>query len=239
MFGIFRRIRQVRDYINLFLKWIKWPVAFLMILIVPAAYQTFRRYYVIREQLNWGNLLYFSVGLGLFAAIRVMVLLRRGKAETLEHEITHTLFAMATLHPVSKIELKETGGGSMTFSGEGNWLIAIAPYFFPLTAFTMVFFAIATKQLLGYFPEWIFIGLGMTVCYNLFSFAEQTHIHQTDFKVTGYLFALCFLPGANCLSFGTIFAFTERGWKGILFFYELLSYYIRQDFQVVLSFFLN
>ena len=237
MFGIHRRMIQIRNYINLFLKWIKWPVAFLMLLLVPAAYQSFQRYYVIRDQLNWHNLIYFAIGAALFAAIRVMILLRRGKAETLEHEITHTLFAMATLHPVSKIELKETGGGSMTFSGEGNWLIAIAPYFFPLTAFTMVFFAIAINQLLGYSPDWVYIGLGMTVCYNLFSFAEQTHPQQTDFKVAGYLFTICFLPGANCLSFGTIFAFTERGLNGVLFFYKLLAYYARQNFHTFLGFF--
>ncbi|MBR1777884.1 MAG: M50 family metallopeptidase [Alphaproteobacteria bacterium] len=237
MFGINRRISQTRKYINLFLKIIKWPVAFSMILIVPAAYQSFRRYYEIRNQLNWHNLVYFAIGLGVFAAIRIMVLLHRGKAETLEHEITHCLFAMLTLHPVSKIELKETGGGSMSFSGEGNWLIAIAPYFFPLSAFTMVFFAIAATHLLGYTPEWVFIGLGMTMCYNLFSFAEQTHPRQTDFKVAGYLFTICFLPGANCLTFGTIFAFTERGFNGILFFYKLLFYYARQDFHIFLNFF--
>lgn len=237
MFGINRRIAQIRDYINLFLKIIKWPVAVVMILVVPAAVQTFMRYYTIRHQLNWHNLIYFAIGAGCFAAIRIGVLLHRGKAETLEHEITHTLFAMATLHSVERIDLKEEGGGSMTFSGGGNWLIAIAPYFFPLTAFLMVFFAIAVKQLLGYTPDWVYIGLGMTLCYNLFSFAEQTHPQQTDFKVVGYLFTILFLPGANCLSFGTVLAFTERGFNGVLFFYKLLLYYSKQDFQAFLNFF--
>ena len=235
LFG--RRISKIRNEINFFLKIVKWPVAFLMIWIVPAAWQAFQRYYVIRHQLNWHNLIYFAIGAGFFAAIRVMILLHRGKAETLEHEITHALFAMATLHPVERIELKETGGGYMTFSGEGNWLIAIAPYFFPLAAFTMMFFAIAVNQAIGFFPDWIYIGLGMTVCYNLFSFAEQTHPEQTDFKVAGYLFTIFFLPGANCLTFGTIFAFSERGINGVLFFYKLLLYYSTQNFQALLKFF--
>ena len=101
----------------------------------------------------------------------------------------------------------------------------------------MMFFAIATKQIIGFFPDWIYIGLGMTVCYNLFSFAEQLHPHQTDFKVAGYLFTICFLPGANCLTFGTILAFVERGLNGVLFFYRLLWYYFRQDFYVFLNYF--
>ena len=237
MFKVSRRIDQAREVINFILMLVKWPVAFAMILVVPAMWQVYIRYYVIREQLNWHNLLYFAIGVGCFSAIRVMILLRRGKAETLEHEMTHTLFAMATLHPVRGIELKETGGGSMTFLGKGNWLIAIAPYFFPLSAFTMMFFSIAVNQIMGFFPDWIYIGLGMTVCYNLFSFAEQVHPHQTDFKVAGYLFTIFFLPGANCLTFGTILAFTERGANGILFFYRLLWYYFRQDFHVFLNYF--
>lgn len=234
MFGV---IDKTRYYINLFLKLVKWPVALLMVLILPAAGQSFYRYYQIRNQLNWHNLVFFAIGAGLFAVFRVAFLLRRGKAETLEHEMTHTLFAMATLHPVERIEVREEGGGFMTFSGEGNWLIAIAPYFFPLTAFTMMFFAIAINRVAGYMPDWVYMGLGMTLCYNLFSFAEQTHLQQTDFKVVGYLFTLLFLPGANCLTFGTVLSFAERGFGGVLFYYRLLSYFARHDFQYVLSFF--
>ena len=230
------RLDRIRDKINFFLKIVKWPVALLMFWMVPAAMQAFHRYYLIRNQLNWHNLMYFGIGIAFFATLRIVVLLRRGKAETLEHEMTHTLFAMATLHPVYKIELKKTGGGFMQYGGEGNWLIAIAPYFFPLTAFTMMFFTIAVKHAIGYQPDWVFMALGTAVCYNLFSFAEQTHPHQTDFKVAGYLFTLCFLPGANCLSFGTIFAFAERGFDGVLFFYKLLAYYSRYNFHLLMSY---
>lgn len=53
-----------RNYINLFLGVIKWPVAAAMLLAVPAAVQSFQRYYVIRDQLNWHNLIYFAIGAG-------------------------------------------------------------------------------------------------------------------------------------------------------------------------------
>ena len=237
MFFFRKRIIVYQNYINQFINLIKWPIAIMMLLIVPAAIQAFQRYYVIRNQLNWHNLIYFAIGIAFFAAVRVFFIMRRGAAETMEHEMTHVLFALLTLHPVSHMEVKDAGGGSMTFLGKGNWLIALAPYFFPLTAFTMVFFTLAVQQVSGYLPDWIFIGLGAAVCYNLFSFAEQLHPRQTDFKVAGYLFTICFLPGANCLSFGTIFAFVERGFNGIIFFYRLLIYYSRQDFLYVLNYF--
>lgn len=226
-----------RNYINLFLGIIKWPVAAAMLLAAPAAVQSFRRYYVIRDQLNWHNLIYFAIGIGFFAAVRVFFIMRRGAAETMEHEITHSLFAILTLHPVRHLEVSDIGGGSMVFTGKGNWLIAIAPYFFPLTAFTMILLTAAVNRVVGYTPDWALIGLGAAVCYNLFSFAEQLHPRQTDFKVAGYLFTICFLPGANCLTFGTVFAFVERGFNGIVFFYRLVWYYARQDFLALPAYF--
>lgn len=232
-----KRLSFYWDYINLFLAIIKWPVAAAMLLAVPAAIQSFQRYYVIRDQLNWHNLVYFAVGVGFFAAVRVFFIIQRGPAETMEHEITHSLFALLTLHPLQHLEISETGGGSMSFLGKGNWLIALAPYFFPLTAFTMILLTAAVNRVVGYTPDWALIGIGAAACYNLCSFAEQLHPRQTDFKVAGYLFTICFLPGANCLTFGTIFAFVERGFGGIVFFFRLIWYYARQDFQALSAYF--
>ena len=131
MFLIGKRIAIGRNYINRFLGIIKWPVAVAMLFVVPAAFQTFQRYYVIRDQLNGHNLLYFGIGVGFFAVVRVFFIMKRGTAETMEHEMTHSLFAMLTLHPVQHLEVFGTGGGAMTFAGKGNWLIALSPYFFP------------------------------------------------------------------------------------------------------------
>ena len=60
----------------------------------------------------------------------------RSQIQTIAHELTHTLFAFLTLHLVKRVRLNPDGsGGSMAFSGQGNWLITLAPYFFPLFAF--------------------------------------------------------------------------------------------------------
>lgn len=230
-------IAKARKYINRFLALIKWPVAVTMLLVIPAAIQTFQRYFTIRAQLNWHNLAYFFVGFAFFCVVRVAFIVKRGNAETMEHEITHSLFAMLTLHPVHDLQVHDQGGGYMSFKGEGNWLIAISPYFFPLSAYVMVFLAIAASQIVGYMPDWVFVGIGCAVAYNLISFATQLHPEQTDFKVAGYLFTLCFLPGANMLAFGVILAFVERGWNGIIFFFKLIDYFVRYDFRFVLRFF--
>ncbi len=229
MFLISREIVRFRNFIDLFINLLKWPAALSMLLVAPAAVQAFNRYYVIRNQLHAHNLIYFGIGVLGFAVARAVFIMRRGAAETMEHEITHILFAMATLHRVTGMDVKDEGGGSMTFAGKGNWLITIAPYFFPLTAFLMMFFATLVSRIAEYTPDWTYIALGAALSYNLFSFAEQFHPKQTDLKKVGFIFAVCFLPGANLLTFGTVLAFVERGLKGVLFFYKLIWYYASHD----------
>ncbi len=223
-------IRRMRQYINLTLAFLKWPSAVFMVLCVPAVWRAFERYYAIRHQLHWQNLAYFGIGIAFFLFARLVFMARRGCAETMEHEMTHTLFALATLHPVHGMTVNDGGGGSMSFSGGGNWLIALAPYFFPLAAFAMLVLCLFARAAMGYMPEWTYIGLGCAVGYNLLSLVQQVHPEQTDFKVAGYLFTICFLPGANMLSYGTIFSFAERGGRGVLFFYRLVFYYMEHDF---------
>ena len=58
-----KHLISCRNYINLFLGVIKWPVAAAMLLAVPAAVQSFQRYYVIRDQLNWHILISFAIGI--------------------------------------------------------------------------------------------------------------------------------------------------------------------------------
>ncbi len=225
----------LRNQINFALALLKWPCALAALVAVPAVCQTMRHYYYIRAQLNWHALMYFGIGIAFFAATRVIFLLKHGSAETLEHEMTHVLFALLTCHPVTNMEVKDGGGGSMSFLGKGNWLIAIAPYFFPLAALTMMFFCIAITRILGFTPEWVLIALGAAFCYNVFSFVEQIHPRQTDFKAAGYLFSICFIPGANFVMFGAIFAFIERGFSGMIFFFELVWFFTKQNFHYVLS----
>ncbi len=198
-----------------------------MLLAVPAVWQSFERYWVIRNQLNLHNLIYFAVGLAFMLGARVVFANRNGCAETMEHELTHTVFALVTLHPVHGVSVEDEGGGSMSFSGGGNWLIALAPYCFPLLAVGMGMFGTAFAEMTGTAPDWIYIGMGCAVGYNLFALAQQIHPEQTDFKVAGYWFTICFLPGANMLMYGALFAFVERGWAGVEFFGRLVSYYGR------------
>lgn len=218
---------KIRNFIDSVFAVIKIPVAAAAVLLLPVLWKTFKHYALLWDRLNHYNLLYFAGGVAGMAAIRIGMRIHRGVAETFEHELTHILFALLTFHPVSGMNVNDYGGGNMTFRGKGNWLIALAPYFFPLASAAMMFLTIAYGRVTGLLPDWLLIGLGLAFGYDVCAFAEQIHPRQTDFKVAGYWFSLCFLPSAILLSFGTIAAFAERTESGVRFFYNLLLYYGR------------
>lgn len=221
-------ISFLRTQIDRVLAWIKWPAAVCMILSVPATIQSFR-HYIGKYVNNTSGLIYFAIGMAFLIAVRVLTSARRGAAETMEHEMTHTVFALLTLHPVHDLQVNDGGGGYMTYSGGGNWLITIAPYFFPLSLAGMFFVGACAQSVLGYTPEWVYIGLGMAAGYYLCSNFQQIHPEQTDFKKVGFIFCFAFLPGANMLVYGYLLAFIDRNMQGVAYFTKLLSYFIRKD----------
>lgn len=221
---------KIRNFIDSVFAVIKIPVAAAAVLLLPVLWKTFKHYALLWDRLNHYNLLYFAGGVAGMAAIRIGMRIHRGVAETFEHELTHILFALLTFHPVSGMNVNDYGGGNMTFRGKGNWLIALAPYFFPLASAAMMFLTVAYGRVTGLLPDWLLIGLGLAFGYDVCAFAEQIHPRQTDFKVAGYWFSLCFLPSAILLSFGTIAAFAERTESGVRFFYSLLLYYVRHTY---------
>ena len=224
----------IRTQIDHVLAWIKWPVAICMIFCVPATIQSFS-HYVKKYVNNMEGLLYFAGGAAFLITLRAMSSYRRGAAETMEHEMTHAFFALLTLHPVHDIKIHDEGGGSMTYSGGGNWLITISPYFFPLSLAGMFFVGACAESILGYTPEWVYIGLGIAAGYYLCSNYKQIHPGQTDFHKVGFLFCFAFLPGANILVYGYLLAFIDRNMQGVIYYTRLLAYFIRKDALLVIE----
>ena len=146
---------------------------------------------------------------------------RQGWISTLEHELTHALFALITLHPVSSLQTTESQGGLITYRGGSNWLIVISPYFFPTFSFALILI----MEVFGATNIWLGnLLLGFTIFYHLISTKHELHKGQTDLQETGFLFAWLFLPGANLLSFGILFAFCQGGLDGIITFIQACFY---------------
>ena len=109
---------------------------------------------------------------------------------TLEHELTHVLFALLTFHKVKGISVTYNEGGYMTYEGgNGNWLITISPYFFPtfsIGLLVVLAWAAPEKQI---YPS---AFLGASMAYHVISNWKQLHKGQPDLQEVGFRFAWIF-----------------------------------------------
>ncbi len=189
------------------------------------------KFYAERAIGNWHDITMFGIGFALMVACWIFLIRRKDSvAATLEHEITHALFAVLTFHRVVNIEASwGNGGGSMAFKGKGNWLITIAPYFFPTLALAIVLTGVVVSAFSGQQVSWLALALGIAVGYHFLAVIFEIHKEQTDLQKVGWLFSFLFIPGANLLSYGLIFVFVDRGTDGIVYFGKLLYYFANAD----------
>lgn len=205
---------------NATLKLTKWPMAVLMLGLLPGiilALGTLSAE-IIRSP---SPLFYFAAGAGAYVILWYAIFKRRFMGSffsTFEHELTHALFAWLTLHRVTGLKATWSQGGEMRYRGQGNWLISIAPYWFPTLCIPFI-----VISGLGQFDGtvWVAPAFGATFAYHITSTIRETHRQQTDLQKTTFLFAWAFLPSANLLSAGFIIAYAHSGMDAALAFVDV------------------
>lgn len=194
----------------------KWPAAIYMLISLPALVQSV-------DFFNFANFKFLAFGAGFFLYYIARTMADSSvkiSMQIVAHELTHSFFALLTFHKVEHIRLDpDNGGGEMGFKGEGNWLIIIAPYFFPL-------FGLIYMLIMPFFPaSLIFNGiLGYFLGYHTDTVGSQIHEKQTDLPKAGYFFCWLFLPGANLWIIGSIVAFNSKSWEGISLYFNLINH---------------
>lgn len=207
-----RLVSFLRIGINRLIAWCKWPAAVLAVALLPGALmaaiklllQVVTRPLPVTMFLS-GFVLYSIVWWWIFRRSRFAFIL------TLEHELTHALFAILTFHRVVGLRATAFRGGHVRFVGEGNWLITVAPYFFPTLS---LFFLAVASALPSTVVGVINFVVGGSFAYHMTSTLRETHPGQTDLQQAGVVFCLCFLPAANVVTFGAVLGFVYDGWPG-------------------------
>ncbi len=219
-------IEMIRYIINTTLKVIKYPIGLFMLYLLPAVFLAYPQYY--NRFWRWHDYnFYFICGFVTASLIWIIFFIGRPNfLKTLEHEMNHAIMGFLTFNPPTEIDVFETGGGYTKIKGELNWLIALAPYFVPLTALGMIGVAWFINAATGYVPLWILAGIGVGCGYNVFANLGQIYPQQTDFKVAGRIFSIMFIPTMNLLVYGWILTFVNDGGKGKEIFINLIKYNI-------------
>ena len=212
---------------RLILNWIlwivKWPLALLMLgLIIPAFLCVV---FMITQLVQSPALLLFGIPLAATCLFWLFFLRNSGTSSfaIFEHEITHMLFALLTFHKPVSLEVHRNKGGFFGYQGEGNWLIALAPYFFPTFPVLIMLATLLYSFMNQTVPDALLILLGFTTGYHICTTIASLHPHQTDFQQAGFLFTLLFLPAANLICYGILFTFAVFGWQGLSLFMQLLT----------------
>jgi len=204
---------------NTVLKILKWPVAIVAVLLLPASVYTYW------DLVHWitaapESLTGFGVGVAGYVACWWLIFKRQFSGSlfsTAEHELTHAIFAWMTLHWVIGFKATWNEGGEVSYEGEGNWLITIAPYWFPTLSLpfaAVIFFTDAPNG------SWPTIGLGATLAYHVTSTWRETHAQQTDLHKTGFPFAWMFLPAANLITYAILISYAHGGADGVAQVYQ-------------------
>ena len=207
-----RREAALSDLIDRIIAWLKWPAAILALMLLPGTMIGLLEL-LVRVVTRPLPVMVFLVGFAVYFVIWWW-LFRRSRfafVMTLEHELTHALFALVTFHRVIGLRATAFRGGEMRFVGKGNWLITVAPYFFP----TMSLSLLAVSWFLPrHFANVANFMVGGSFAYHIISTLRETHPGQTDLQKAGFGFCLCFLPTANMITFGLMLAFIYGGGVG-------------------------
>lgn len=198
---------------------LKWPAALLALYSLPAFYQSLS-YFAFNNikfvALLGGIVLFFVARTSMDSGVKTSM-------QIVAHELTHSFFAVLTLHKVKHIRVEDdNSGGSMGFVGEGNWLIVIAPYFFPLFCFVLMIgigFYLHFAKI-----NWVVSAVfGYFIGYHIDAVTSQIHEKQTDLSKVGYPFCWIFLPGANMWIIGSMLAFNSNGWSTLWRYQQLIA----------------
>ncbi|MBU0647592.1 hypothetical protein KJ855_00255, partial [Patescibacteria group bacterium] len=146
----------------------------------------------------------------------------------LAHEFTHAVFAVIAGAQVKKIKVSSQGGWvELT---QSNFVIDLAPYFFPLYSFVIAVIYLLLNfyyDLEDYYFLFFFL-LGASLAFHYLSNWETLKIEQPDMKLTGKIFGVIFISILNLIFLNIILMFAfldyvnlETIWQNYFETYEM------------------
>ena len=186
---------------------VKWPLAIILLYFSQDIFYSFLKSF---QLLLTPQSITFLIG----AFFLGFTLNYRSKAErflTFEHELAHAIFCFLTFKSNISIDMnppEEGVAGMCRYSGGSNWLITLAPYFFPtLTVFISCLYLLPFPFI---FPL-LDVCVGYSIAYHLktnyveFSNAILSKRETSDLVKVGKLYSSIIIPIFNLIVFSIIF----------------------------------
>jgi len=147
---------------------------------------------------------------------------------TLEHEITHVIVGLPFLFIPLRMWVTASAGGHVKQSwigprwlspvlyGPGRVLSGLAPYFLPTVSYLLIG---SSLFLIQPQTQWFLFALGFATTFHIISTWAETEYRQPDIREAGIVFSTAFLPVANLIALGGVFAFIAAGPTGFTRFW--------------------
>lgn len=140
----------------------------------------------------------FAGGMGFYALIQVFFW-RPLFVYVMGHELTHALAAV--LQGGKADDLRVSTKGGMVKVNVSNFLVNLAPYFFPIYTFGLLLvFWISDPK----FQIYLIFLLGVSLAFHFALTAYSLRQHQSDISEVGWLFAIPFIAALNLLIFAFV-----------------------------------
>lgn len=201
---------------------LKWPMALLSLMLIMPGVAALPA--VFDGPVLWDQVMFAVIPCLIVFVLWFSVFPELGNSflNTFEHELTHLIFGLLTGNRPADLDVDQ-GAGAFSFKGRGNWLMTIAPYFFP-TFPVFVIWAGGIYHWIGEaLPTVYWSVFGTTAGMYFASTAGEIRTNQTDLKRVGFLFSFCFLPGMHVLSIGLMLSYAAYGWAGFDFYFDILA----------------
>jgi hypothetical protein len=193
------------------------------VLSLPICYSVTKAFYVnfMHMQSASINLPYFVWGIVVYAILHLLFY-RPTYMYVLGHEAVHAGMAWIFGGKIKSFKVSREGGSVGT--DKTNFIIELAPYFFPIYTIvvTLIYFVVTQSYPIN---GTIFLFLiGFTLAFHIIATIEIMKVKQPDIVKSGYMFSISFVYIVNIIVMAAIFGLAFPGFETKRFFIDFLEF---------------
>ncbi len=173
----------------------KWTNALIGVLLIPISLTMAYTFCRLMWDLPWLKLplLPFALGFLVYGVVHA-IFYKPVFMHVMGHELTHALWAFFFGGNVKSLQITPQGGKVIV--NRSNFLIILAPYFFPLyTCLLLPVYAVAKES----FAPYVVFLLGASIAFHLILTAYSLWLNQSDVQAVGFLLSLNIILIINLL----------------------------------------
>ena len=178
----------------------KWLKAVIAVFLVPLCIGASQALWKVIQATGASQNFWVAFFAGVLCWVVIFLLLPRPMwLYVVGHELTHALWTWVFGGRVKKVKVTSKGGHVIIT--KSNFVIALAPYFFPFYVFLLVV-AFGTGHLIwGWSKYWVVFHLllGLAYAFHVTLTIQVLQVEQSDVTEHGYLFSIVIIYLGNVL----------------------------------------